>query len=72
MPSVEVGTEIGWRMTEPSLSRFLANSDSRSCEVREFALPQRGDRFLDNHPGRYVVKFNGPDRRASSDASGRR
>jgi phosphoribosylamine---glycine ligase len=30
------------------------------CEVHEFTRPQSAIDFLDGHPGRYVVKFNGP------------
>jgi phosphoribosylamine---glycine ligase len=31
-----------------------------TCEIHEFMRPQDAIDFLDRHPGRYVVKFNGP------------
>jgi phosphoribosylamine--glycine ligase len=32
----------------------------RTCEVQEFSDAATAIQFLDRHPGRYVVKFNGP------------
>lgn len=38
----------------------LAGIGLPTCEVREFDDVAAADDFLDRHPGRYVLKFNGP------------
>jgi phosphoribosylamine---glycine ligase len=38
----------------------LAELGLSTCPVEEFSLPADGIEFLRAHPGRYVLKFNGP------------
>jgi phosphoribosylamine---glycine ligase len=38
----------------------LARLGLSICPFHEFEVPGSAINFLDNHPGRYVVKFNGP------------
>jgi phosphoribosylamine--glycine ligase len=40
--------------------RVLKGLGFSICEVHEFVSPQSAIGFLDRHPGRYVIKFNGP------------
>ena len=54
--------EIDLRTTGPSPSRSCGILVSRLARSMNSQSPERAIAFLDEHPGRYVVKFNGRER----------
>jgi phosphoribosylamine--glycine ligase len=51
---------------------LLAGLGLRTAAVREFRDAATGDAFLAEHPGRYVLKFSGPDFASSDNYVGQR
>jgi phosphoribosylamine---glycine ligase len=51
---------------------LLAGLGLRTAAVREFGDAESGDAFLAANPGRYVLKFSGPDFASSDNYVGRR
>ena len=59
--SVAVLSATGWRMIAPSPNASLAPPGLSMARTWEFAERTAALDFLARHPGRYVLKFNGPD-----------
>ena len=51
--------------------RILSDLGLQTASVREFTETSRANDFLDRHPGRYVLKFNGADFSSNSNYVGR-
>jgi phosphoribosylamine--glycine ligase len=52
--------------------QLLAGLGLQTAAVREFAAAAAGDAFLADRPGRYVLKFSGPDFESSDNYVGQR